>query len=90
MDYESVNPFSEQPLKSFTEYSDIDVEQILAQADGGYRQTWRTLSFEQRGASLKSGGGPSKEQRAIREACNAGDGNLFRGRELSDLGIKSA
>ena len=53
MAYESVNPFTEQKIKSFAEHSDNDVEQVLAQADAAYRQTWRGLSFEDRGAVLK-------------------------------------
>ncbi len=53
MAYESVNPFTEQHLKTFPEHSDSEVEQVLAQADLAYRQTWRGLSFEDRGAVLK-------------------------------------
>ncbi len=53
MAYESVNPFTEQHLKSFAEHSDGDVEQVLAHANAAYRQTWRGLSFEDRGAVLK-------------------------------------
>ncbi len=53
MAYESVNPFTEKHLKSFPEHSERDIERILAQADLAYRQVWRDLSFEDRGAVLK-------------------------------------
>jgi succinate-semialdehyde dehydrogenase/glutarate-semialdehyde dehydrogenase len=47
MAYESVNPFTEQLLKSIPEHSEAKIEQILAQADLAYRDTWRGFSFDE-------------------------------------------
>ncbi len=63
MAYESVNPFTEEHLKSFPEHSDSEVERVLEQADQAYRSTWRTLSFENRSAVLKRAVGDLRANR---------------------------
>jgi succinate-semialdehyde dehydrogenase/glutarate-semialdehyde dehydrogenase len=48
----SINPATEEELKSYDEFTPEQVEQALAEADAAYRE-WRTRSFAERGHPLR-------------------------------------
>ncbi len=53
MAYQSINPFTEQPLEPFPEHTDAELDAILAAADKTYRDDWRRRSYADRAAVLR-------------------------------------
>ena len=51
MAYQSVNPYTERVIESFSEHTDAEIERILARADQTFREDWRSRSFASRAAS---------------------------------------
>ena len=48
MTYQTINPFTEQVLKTFPDHTDAELETTLAKADATFRDDWRARTFKQR------------------------------------------
>jgi acyl-CoA reductase-like NAD-dependent aldehyde dehydrogenase len=59
----SINPATEEELKSFDEFTPDQVEQAIAEADSAYRQ-WRTKSFAERGRPIRKAAEVLRQRRA--------------------------
>ena len=53
MAIQSINPATEEVLKTYNEMSDAEVDRALAQAQAAY-EAWRTTSFAERAAKLRN------------------------------------
>src|SRR5579884_1836138 len=53
MAIQSINPATEEVLKTYEEMSDAEIEKALAQAQAAYEQ-WRETSFAERAAKLRN------------------------------------
>ena len=53
MSYQSVNPYTAQTEKCFSQIDDADLERSLTAANDCFQSTWRLTSFEQRKTVLK-------------------------------------
>jgi succinate-semialdehyde dehydrogenase/glutarate-semialdehyde dehydrogenase len=53
MAYETINPYTEELVKTFREHTDAELEGIIAQAEGAYENDWRLRSMAERKAVVK-------------------------------------
>ena len=53
MSYQTINPFTEELVKTFPEHSDAEMQSILTQADDTFRNHWSQRSLADRKAVLK-------------------------------------
>jgi len=51
--YQTINPFTEQLLKTFPEHTDAQLEKIIAKAEAVYENDWRLRTLDERKAVLK-------------------------------------
>lgn len=49
----SINPFSGETIRNYTEYTSAEVEQIIVDVDHAFQQ-WKLTSFEERSACMKN------------------------------------
>src|SRR5713226_7257397 len=54
MSYQTINPFTEKLVKTFTEQTNEQLEAIIAQADNTYRNDWSLHTLEDRKKILKN------------------------------------
>jgi succinate-semialdehyde dehydrogenase/glutarate-semialdehyde dehydrogenase len=54
MSYQTINPFTEMLVKTFTEQTNEQLEAIIAQADNTYRNDWSLRTLEDRKKILKN------------------------------------
>jgi succinate-semialdehyde dehydrogenase/glutarate-semialdehyde dehydrogenase len=62
MAYETINPYTEELLKTFENHTDVQLQQIIAQADETYRNTWSLKSLPERKVILKKAAALLREQ----------------------------
>jgi succinate-semialdehyde dehydrogenase/glutarate-semialdehyde dehydrogenase len=54
MSYQTINPFTEKLVKTFTEHTNEQLEAIIAQAEETYRKDWSLRSIAERKKILKN------------------------------------
>jgi succinate-semialdehyde dehydrogenase/glutarate-semialdehyde dehydrogenase len=62
MAYETINPYTEELLKTFENHTDVQLQQIIAQADETYRNTWSLKSLFERKVIVKKAAALLREQ----------------------------
>jgi succinate-semialdehyde dehydrogenase/glutarate-semialdehyde dehydrogenase len=62
MAYETINPYTEELLKTFENHTDVQLQQIIAQADETYRNTWSQKSLFERKVIVKKAAALLREQ----------------------------
>ena len=53
MSYQTINPSTEELVKSFSEHTDAELEAIIARSEAIYESDWRLRSLEERKAIVK-------------------------------------
>ena len=53
MSYQTINPYTEEVVKTFPQHTDTDIESIIAQAEKTYSTDWSLKSLAERKAVLK-------------------------------------
>ena len=53
MEYQTINPFTEELVKTFPEHTDAQLEDIIAKAEDVYENDWSLRSLDQRKAVVK-------------------------------------
>jgi len=63
MQYQTINPFTEQLLKTFQEHTDAQLEKIIAKAEAVYEHDWSLTTLEYRKAVVKKAAAILREKR---------------------------
>ena len=63
MQYQTINPFTEQLLKTFQEHTDAQLEKIIAKAEAVYENDWSLTTLEYRKAVVKKAAAILREKR---------------------------
>jgi succinate-semialdehyde dehydrogenase / glutarate-semialdehyde dehydrogenase len=53
MNYQTINPFTEQLIKTFPMHTDTQLERIIAKAEAVYEKDWRRRTLDERKAVVK-------------------------------------
>ncbi len=53
MEYQTINPFTEQLIKTFPEHTDAQLQEIIAKAQAVYESDWRVRTLDERKAVVK-------------------------------------
>jgi succinate-semialdehyde dehydrogenase/glutarate-semialdehyde dehydrogenase len=53
MNYQTINPFTEQLIKTFPMHTDAQLERIIAKAEAVYEKDWRRRTLDERKAVVK-------------------------------------
>ena len=56
MAYQTINPFTEELVKSFREHTDTELESIIARAEETYESDWRLRSLGRAQSDRQEGG----------------------------------
>jgi succinate-semialdehyde dehydrogenase / glutarate-semialdehyde dehydrogenase len=63
MAYQSINPYTEELIKSFNEHTDEQLKAIIATAENTYKNDWRLRSLPDRKAIIKKAASIMREKR---------------------------
>jgi succinate-semialdehyde dehydrogenase / glutarate-semialdehyde dehydrogenase len=63
MAYQSINPYTEELIKSFNEHTDEQLKAIIATAENTYKDDWRLRSLPDRKAIIKKAASIMRENR---------------------------
>ena len=53
MAYQTINPYTEELIKTFSEHTDAELQEIIARAESVYESDWRTRSLAERKKIIK-------------------------------------
>ena len=53
MQYQTINPFTEELVKTFPEHTDAQLQEIIAKAESVYENDWRLRTLDERKAVLR-------------------------------------
>ena len=53
MEYQTINPFTEELIKTFPEHTDAQLQEIIAKAEAVYESDWRQRTLDERKAVVK-------------------------------------
>ena len=53
MEYQTINPFTEELIKTFPEHTDAQLQEIIAKAQAVYENDWRLRTLDERKAVVK-------------------------------------
>lgn len=77
--YQSINPYTEETLKTFDLHSDAQLASIVAKADNTYKNNWRRKTYAQRAAILHKAAEIMRHNRdAFATPITVEMGKLFR------------
>jgi succinate-semialdehyde dehydrogenase/glutarate-semialdehyde dehydrogenase len=62
MEYETINPYTEELLKTFPQHSDAQLDEMIAAADNTYRNDWSQRSLANRKIILKKAAATLRER----------------------------
>ena len=62
MSYQTINPYTEEVVKTFPSHTDADIESIIAQAEKTYATDWSLRSLAARKAVLKKAAADSARE----------------------------
>jgi len=62
MQYQTINPFTEEVVKTFPEDTDAQLQEIIAKADAVYKSDWRLRTLGERKAVVKKAAAILREQ----------------------------
>src|SRR5208337_2885875 len=62
MEYQTINPFTEELIKTFPQHTDAQLQKIIAKAKAVYENDWRLRSLKERKAILKKAAGILREK----------------------------
>ncbi len=54
MEYQTINPFTEELIKTFPEHTDAQLQEIIAKAESVYECDWRLRTLDERKAVVKN------------------------------------
>ena len=63
MQYQTINPFTEELLKTFPEHTDAQLDEVIAKAEAVYESDWSRRTLDQRKAVLKKAAAILREKR---------------------------
>ena len=63
MQYQTINPSTEELIKTFPEHTDAELQEIIAKAEAVYESDWRLRSLEERKAVVKKAAAILREKR---------------------------
>jgi succinate-semialdehyde dehydrogenase / glutarate-semialdehyde dehydrogenase len=79
MAYQTINPFTEELVKSFREHTDAELEAIIARAEETYESDWSLRSLAERKAIVKKAASILREKRdEFAKLITLEMGKLFR------------
>ena len=79
MAYQTINPFTEELVKSFREHTDAQLEAIIAKAEETYENDWSLRSLAERKAIVKKAASILREKRdEFAKLITLEMGKLFR------------
>ena len=53
MQYQTINPFTEELIKTFPEHTDEQLQEIIAKAEAVYENDWSRRTLDQRKKVMK-------------------------------------
>jgi succinate-semialdehyde dehydrogenase / glutarate-semialdehyde dehydrogenase len=78
MGYETINPYTEELVKSFTEHTDAQLEAIIAKSEETFKSDWSLRSLAERKAILKKAASIMRDNRdALAKLVTLEMGKLF-------------
>jgi len=79
MQYQTINPFTEQLIKTFPMHTDAQLEEIIAKAKAVYENDWRLRTLDERKAVVKKAAAILRENRdEFAKPITLEMGKLFR------------
>jgi len=79
MEYQTINPFTEELVKTFPEHTDAQLEEIIARAEAVYENDWRLRTLNERKAVIKKAAAILREKRdEFAKPITLEMGKLFR------------
>jgi succinate-semialdehyde dehydrogenase / glutarate-semialdehyde dehydrogenase len=79
MAYQTINPFTEELVKSLREHTDAELEAIIARAEETYESDWSLRSLAERKAIVKKAASILREKRdEFTKLITLEMGKLFR------------
>ena len=79
MQYQTINPFTEQLIKTFPMHTDAQMEEIIAKAKAVYENDWRLRTLDERKAVVKKAAAILRENRdEFAKPVTLEMGKLFR------------
>ena len=77
MQYQTINPYTEELVRTFPLHTDAEIESIIAKAEKTYETDWsREIACGAQGDHQEGGVASAGEPRRIRRAQHAGDGQV--------------
>jgi succinate-semialdehyde dehydrogenase / glutarate-semialdehyde dehydrogenase len=78
MAYETINPYNEELVKSFTEHTDSQLEAIIAKSEETFKNDWSLRSLAERKAILRKAASTMRDNRdALAKLVTLEMGKLF-------------
>ena len=75
--YQTINPYTEELVKTFPQHTDTEIESIIAKAEETYATDWSQRSLAARKAVLKKAVSILREKiDEFAQTCHAGDGQV--------------
>ena len=75
MSYQTINPYTEEVVKTFPSHTDADIESIIAHGGENLRDRLECkTACGAQDRSQEGGADSAREDRRIRQTCHAGDG----------------
>ena len=62
MQYQTINPFTEEIVKTFPNHTDAQLQESIARAEAAYQNEWRLRTLTKRKTVLQEGSGPSPRE----------------------------
>jgi len=79
MEYQTINPFTEELVKTFSEHTDAQLEEVIARAEAVYENDWRLRTLNERKAVIKKAAAILREKRdEFAKPITLEMGKLFR------------
>jgi len=79
MQYQTINPFTEELVKTFREHTDAQLQEIIARAEAVYENDWRLRTLDERRAVVKKAAAILRQKRdEFAKPITLEMGKLFR------------
>ena len=79
MQYQTINPFTEELIKTFPQHTDAQLQEIITKAEAVYENDWSGRTLEQRKTVIKNAATILREMRDEFTRPITGDGQTLPG-----------